>query len=211
MNYFRFLRGLVNEPAKIFPEIYHETRIKGLIAGYFFLSLLSFVSITVYVLGLTASREIFGMDGSTIFLFILLILMGSAFSWFGSLLGTYKLLRWRRYQTSVKKVLKAYLIPQIYLMAIPSVLINLFIFLLGLIAFAAPSSRTALAILATCPGVILFIGGIWTVVLFVIGLKTVHRSTMKAAIISGVGMTVFFGILYLFASGVLALLVGIVA
>jgi hypothetical protein len=211
MNYFRFLRGLVNEPAKIFPEIYKETRIKSLIATYTFLCIFSFVAIVVYVLGLTISTELLGMSGSTIFLFIILILLGSAFAWFSSLVTTYKILRWRRYKTSVLKVLKTYLIPQVYLMAIPSILINLFVFLLGLIAFAAPSSRTALAILATCPGTVLFVGGIWSLVLFVIGIKTTHNSSMKAAIVSAAGAAVFFSFLYLFATAALALLVGIVA
>jgi len=210
MNYFRFLRGLVNEPAQIFPEIYKETRIKRLIGTYSLLCLLSFLATLFYLLGVTRSTEILGLGGSSIFLFVVLILIGSVFSWMAALFTTYKVLRWRRYSTSVKKVLKAYLIPQVYLLAIPSILINLFVFLLGLIAFAAPSAKTALAIMATCPGTILFVGGIWSLVLFVIGLKAVHRSTMKAAIISGAGATVFFTVLYLFATGILALLVGIV-
>jgi|GEM_PF-4329409 len=210
MNYFKFLRGLVNEPATIFPVIYKETRVRSLIGTYTFLCVLSFIATIVYLLGVTNSTEIIGLNGSSIFLFSLLVLIGSVFSWFASLFATYKILRWRRYKTSIKKVLKAYLIPQVYLLAIPSILINIFVFLLGLIAFAAPSAKTALAIMATCPGTVLFVGGIWSLVLFVIGLKSVHRSTMKAAIISGAGATIFFTVLYLFATVILALLVSMV-
>lgn len=211
MNYFTFLRRLVNEPATAFPEIYRETRVKRLMFVYSILALLSLAGITVYVLGLTGSREIFGLNGPTIFLFLLLILFGSVPFWAVGIMTTYKLLRWRRYKTSVKKVLKIYLIPQIYLMAIPSALISLFLFLMGMIAFVAPTSQAALAVLAICPATILFVGGIWAVVLFVIGLKTVHKSTMKAAIFSGAGTTVLTGLLYLFAIALLATLVWIIA
>lgn len=210
MNYFRFLRGLVNEPAQIYPEIYRETRVKKLLATYAFLCLLSFIATIVYLLGVTKSTMLLGLEGTSIFLFVVLILIGSVFSWMAALFTTYKVLRWRKYNTSVKKVLKAYLIPQIYLLAIPSIIINVFIFVLGMIAFVAPNTKTILAIMATCPGTVLFVGGIWSLVLFVIGIKSVHRSTMKAAIISGAGAAVFFTVLYLFATGILALLVGLV-